>query len=143
MANIKKVIIHCTDSEDSLDFGFRDIDEWHRQNGWLSDSGISCGYHWIVRRNGAIEAGRPETERGAHVKGHNTGSLGIVWVGKKVPGPKQYNELLKKIREIIDRYGLEVTDVYGHKEFDNKKTCPNLNMHQLRAELLFTRGEDK
>ena len=143
MANIKKVFVHCTDSEDSLDIGFREIDEWHRQRGWLSDSGISCGYHWIVRRNGTIEAGRPESERGAHVRGQNSISIGIVWVGRKVPGPKQYNELLKKIRDIIDRHGLEVTDVYGHKEADSNKTCPNLNMHQLRAELLFTRGEDK
>mgnify|MGYP000216638173 CR=1 FL=1 len=30
MRHIKKVIVHCTDSDDSLDIGYKEIDEWHR-----------------------------------------------------------------------------------------------------------------
>lgn len=137
MRVIKKVVVHCTDSDDSLDIGYRDIDEWHRQRGWLSPSGISCGYHWIVRRDGTIEQGRPESEKGAHVKDHNSDSIGIVWVGRNKISNKQLESLKKKIRGILGRYRLTPLDVYGHFELDSKKTCPNLDMDRLRAEILF------
>lgn len=141
MRAVKKVVIHCTDSDDSLDIGYREIDEWHRQNGWMSVSGISCGYHWIIRRDGTIEQGRPESESGAHVRGHNKDSVGIVWVGRSKPDAKQLETLKKLVRGVINRYRLGPLDVYGHTELDGKKTCPNLDMDWLRAEILFTKDE--
>lgn len=138
MRTIKKVVIHCSDSDDSLDIGYKEIDEWHRQRGWLSDSGISCGYHWIIRRSGRVEKGRPEAEVGSHVQGHNSNSIGIVWVGRKKPDPKQIDKLLKLTKSILNIYRLDPTAVYGHYELDPKKTCPNLDMDWFRAELLFT-----
>lgn len=134
---IKKIVVHVSDSDDSIDVGFREIDEWHRQRGWMSDSGISCGYHYVIRRDGRIEKGRPDHERGAHVKGHNTGSLGICWVGRNKIGPKQAESLKKLLRTLLNRHGLESLDIYGHFELDPKKTCPNLDMDWLRAEVLF------
>ncbi len=49
-----------------------DVDRIHKSNGW---SGI--GYHFYVRRNGAVHRGRPEWAIGAHVKNHNSRTLGI------------------------------------------------------------------
>jgi hypothetical protein len=37
----------------------------------------SIGYHWFIRRDGKIEAGRSKTECGAHVIGQNTEKIGI------------------------------------------------------------------
>ena len=138
---IKKIVLHCTDSEDSLDFGFKDIDEWHRQRGWLSDSGISCGYHYIIRRDGRIENGRPELERGAHVKGHNSDSIGVVWVGRKNIDPRQFTQLKRLLRTLINRYRLTPLDIWGHTELDPHKTCPNLDMDWIRAQVLFEKDE--
>jgi N-acetylmuramoyl-L-alanine amidase len=134
---IKKVIVHCSDSDDSLDFGFKDINEWHRQRGWLSPSGISCGYHFIIRRDGSIEVGRPIDEKGAHCEGQNSNSIGICWIGRNSPSNAQIKQLHILCKELIDIYKLQVTDVYGHKEFNPAKTCPNLDMDKFRAELLF------
>ena len=140
MRAIKKIIIHCTDSQDSLDIGFREINEWHKQRGWLSPSGISCGYHFIVRRNGTIERGRPDDEIGAHCKGHNQNSLGVVWVGRDVPHPVQLARLKDLIAQLCEIHGLDRTDdVFGHCELDGGKTCPNLDMVKLRAELVFVK----
>ena len=44
--NIKKIFVHCTDSDDSLDIGFKEINDWHQLRGGLSKSGVSCGYHY-------------------------------------------------------------------------------------------------
>jgi len=142
MRNIKKIVIHCTDSDDSLDIGFKEINEWHKERGWLSPSGISCGYHYVIRRNGKIEAGRPEIERGAHVKGHNRDSIGIVWVGRKDPSREQYKSLLALTRTIINRHNIDIENVLGHTELDHLKTCPNLSMVKFRGDLLFVKYED-
>lgn len=143
MRKIDKIIVHCTDSDDSLDIGFREVNQWHKERGWLSPSGISCGYHYIVRRDGRIESGRPEDEVGAHCQGQNSTSIGIVWVGRKQIGKTQYKQLLNKLRDICDRHSVSVDNVFGHSEFNAGKTCPNLSMPHVRADLLFTKGDNK
>lgn len=137
MRKINKIVLHCTDSDDSLDIGFKEINQWHAERGWLSPSGISCGYHWIVKRNGKVQQGRPENEVGSHVKGHNSDSVGVVWAGRKTPSEAQYAGLMSLLKRLIMTHGLDVTDVYGHYELNSGKTCPNLDMNFIRAELLF------
>lgn len=139
MRTLKKIIIHCSDSDDSLDIGRKEIDEWHRQRGFLSESGISIGYHYVVRRNGRIEIGRPISEVGAHCKGHNSDSIGVCWIGRKAPDNKQKTELFKLVKSLMVTYNIPVDKVFGHYEFDSGKTCPNLDMIKVRAELVFVK----
>jgi N-acetylmuramoyl-L-alanine amidase len=70
------IIIHCSATKPSQDIGFDEIDSWHKKRGWTG-----CGYHDIIRRDGSIEFGRNRKEAGAHVKGYNDKSVGIVMVG--------------------------------------------------------------
>jgi len=133
MREINKIVIHCSDSPDSLDIGVREIRDWHKQRGW-SD----IGYHYVVRRDGTVESGRPIEIKGAHVKGHNSDSIGICWVGRKDIDDKQLKSLRAIIRAFAGKYKLDVVDdVFGHYELDNKKTCPNLDMVKFRANLVF------
>ena len=46
------------------------IDTWHRKQGWK----FGIGYHYVIRRNGEIEPGRPEWMVGAHCVNHNSHS---------------------------------------------------------------------
>ncbi len=137
--DIKKIVIHCTDSQDSLDIGANEIREWHtmqppKGNGW-SD----IGYHYIVRRDGTIELGRPVWNPGAHVKGHNKTSIGVVWVGRDAPSDVQETRLLWLTRALIDLYKLNALhDVFGHTELDPLKSCPNIDMVRFRGHLVFT-----
>jgi N-acetylmuramoyl-L-alanine amidase len=140
MRKVKKVIVHCTDSDDSLDVGVKAINEWHKVRGFVSPSGINCGYHYVVRRDGRIEAGRPESEIGAHAKGHNSDSIGVVWVGRKHITAAQSKAIKQLINTIRDKYSVPIDKVYGHCELDPHKTCPNLDMVKLRAELAFRAG---
>ena len=138
MKKIKKIVLHCSDSPDSLDIGVREIRSWHTQlppkgNGW-SD----IGYHFVIRRDGRIERGRPETVKGAHVKGHNSDSIGVCWVGRKTASDAQLMAIKKLLRGLMDKYELREYDIYGHKELDSGKTCPNLDMVHVRLQALFT-----
>lgn len=70
------IVIHCSATKPSQDIGVKEITEWHVAKGW---AGI--GYHFVIRRDGQIELGRPLEDVGAHVQGHNSTSVGICMVG--------------------------------------------------------------
>lgn len=70
------IVFHCSATPPSQDIGAQEINGMHLARGW---SGI--GYHYVVRRNGDIELGRPLWAVGAHVKGFNTNSVAVCWVG--------------------------------------------------------------
>ena len=138
---IEKIYLHCSDSPDSRDIGVDEIDRWHEMKGWKSPSGIHCGYHYVVLRSGDIERGRPDEEVGAHVKDHNKNSLGVVWVGRENRSDEQIITLYFLLDELLTKYGLEVSDVLGHYESNEYKTCPNFEMDLFRKSFEFFRAE--
>ncbi len=100
---IDTIIIHYTDS---ADVSASTIDAWHKARGW---NGI--GYHFVIRKNGAIEKGRNLALIGAHAEGHNTGSIGIVLTGSNAvswyPANVQINTLKRLIRDIEGVYKIK------------------------------------
>ena len=73
---ITLLIVHCTATSAGREVSLSEVDQWHRQRGW---KGI--GYHYLIRLDGTVERGRPETEVGAHCQNHNEHSIGICYVG--------------------------------------------------------------
>lgn len=80
MKPIKLIVVHCSATPASRDIGVAEIRAMHQAKGWRD-----VGYHYVIRRDGRVEKGRPDTVAGAHVQGHNTGSLGICLVGGVKP----------------------------------------------------------
>jgi N-acetylmuramoyl-L-alanine amidase len=132
MRKINSIIVHCSASNDNLDIGVKEITQWHRARGFTT-----CGYHFVIRRLGEIEAGRPLSEVGAHCFGHNQYSIGICLVGRDKFHELQIKSLAYLIEGLKRRFKLKDSDVYGHYEFDKGKTCPNLPMDLMRP--LFTK----
>jgi N-acetylmuramoyl-L-alanine amidase len=54
----------------------REIQRWHFARGWAT-----VGYHFVVSPSGRIFRGRPVDRLGAHVLGHNVGTVGICLMG--------------------------------------------------------------
>lgn len=130
MRDINLIIIHCSATKADADIGVYEIDRWHRARGWLS-----CGYHYVIRRDGAIETGRPEEEAGAHCAGKNADSIGICLAGGSAPDGKtpeenytdaQWDALLDLTERLKFRY--PKAEVRGHNDFTDKKTCPNFDV---------------
>jgi hypothetical protein len=122
-----EIILHCAATPDDGDkFGAKDIDVWHRSNGW---SGI--GYHWVIRRSGVLEKGRPEYKVPASIKGHNKNTIAICLMGTRYYEKAQYATLIGLLDEKMDQYQISVENVKGHYEFANKK-CPGLDMTLVR-----------
>lgn len=85
------------------------------------------GYHYVIRADGTVEAGRPERCRGAHAKGHND-YLGVCVLGNFVttePTPRQQQSLARLCRVLMVRYRIPPARVVGHRDFDAAHTlCP-------------------
>lgn len=121
-----KITIHCSATKPSHDTSAADIDHMHRKRGWRG-----IGYHWVIRRDGAIEHGRDESETGAHVYGHNKMNLGICLAGglNEKTGQPEYNftlEQMDSLRDLISKkcgqYGIKTENVKGHRDYS-----PDLN----------------
>ena len=142
MREIKKIVIHCSDS----DWGTRnDIDAWHKERGWdgigyhyVITNGVrqSC-YKYIADDDGIIQNGRPIEKQGAHVKGHNKDSVGICLIGRHhFTGKQLYNALPTILNLLMVSYHLTPEDIYGHNQYDPDKTCPTFDVGWLRAMLI-------
>lgn len=125
---ITDIIVHCTASPDNRDIGRAEIDLWHRKRGWKQ-----IGYHFVIRRTGFIEPGRPVDKAGAHCKGNNSNSIGIVLVGIRRFDPRQFLALNDIIARLKTHYPKAV--IKGHREYRSAKaqgkTCPNFDVKKV------------
>lgn len=125
MRTITLIIIHCSAVRPNQTSSAKEIDLWHRKRGW---SGI--GYHYVVRRDGTIETGRPEAKVGAHCLNHNKYSIGVCYEGgldaDGKPADTRTDEqkvaLLRLLRELKNRYPRAL--ITSHHTFDTRKACP-------------------
>lgn len=130
MRNINKIILHCSATKEGQYFDVKDIDRWHKANGWAG-----VGYHYIVLLDGTIQVGRFESKVGAHTKGYNAESIGICYIGgvdannnpKDTRTPEQKKALIDLVKELETRY--PHATVHGHNEFATK-ACPSFNVQE-------------
>lgn len=128
MRNISLIIIHCSAVRPWQHSSVKDIDNWHRQRGWKS-----CGYHFVVRRDGTVEVGRRLDEIGAHCVNHNAHSIGICYEGglnaagqgDDTRTPAQAKALREIVKRMHDYFPGAV--IVGHRDLDPKKLCPCFN----------------
>jgi len=124
MRNITKLIAHCSDSPNDRNVTVDEIRSWHKQRGWRD-----IGYHYVIYRNGQIMSGRPVSEVGAHCKGQNHDSIGVCLIGRDEFTPEQFDSLRKLYSILGNIY--EGIEVYGHRDFTDKKTCPNFEVKDV------------
>ena len=122
----KKIILHCSATKENADFSSADIKQWHLQRGFNN-----IGYHYVVRLDGTIEAGRNENEIGAHCTGQNKDSIGICYIGgldkdgkpKDTRTKEQKEALYNLVGKLMLKYNITVENIHCHYEFANK-ACP-------------------
>ena len=120
------IVVHCSDSDIKAHDNIETIREWHHERGF-SD----VGYHYLITKDGAVHPGRSESVIGAHVKGHNSGSLGICLSGRRDFTAEQFRALELLCLDITQRHELDKKDILGHSDLDGGKTCPNFDLHKL------------
>lgn len=132
MEKIDAIVIHCTATRAGKSFRAKDIDRWHKAQGWKC-----IGYNFVIGIDGKIEEGRPLTMDGAHCKQagqsgspYNKHSIGIVYVGgidkngkpADTRTPAQKKAMVELVYNLLDKIP-DIKEIIGHNEV-SKKDCP-------------------
>ena len=137
MRHIGAIVVHCAATKPDADIGAAEIRKWHIQgNGWRD-----IGYHYVIRRNGRVESGRPLEQVGAHVAGHNADSIGVCLVGgldaagrsAAEYSPEQWTALRQLLGRLSGRF--PEAEILGHRDFPGvRKDCPCFDVRRWLAE---------
>lgn len=115
---VHTLVWHCTATPEGKEFSREAIREMHLARGF-SD----IGYHKLIHLDGSVSEGRPESQVGAHVANHNTGTLGYSYVGgvdakgkaKDTRTPAQRATMARLTADAVEQYGLRA--IAGHRDF--------------------------
>ena len=129
------IVIHCADTPDDRDVDMAEIRRWHvEERGW-SD----IGYHFVIRRNGLVEAGRDVKLQGAHARQVNRKSVGICMGGRKDFDPRQFDSLKDTVMLLLKLY--PGCKVIGHCDVEPKKpACPGFDVNKWFTEAIPSTG---
>lgn len=127
------VVIHHVGIPDG-DTSAAAIHRAHLANGW---AGI--GYHYVIRKDGTIERGRPLATVGAHAEGQNYHTVGINVTGnfeKEIPTPAQIHSLEGLVAWICKIYSIVPgpSTIVGHRDV-NSTDCPGRNLYSLLPQI--------
>ena len=126
MRTITLIVIHCSAVRPDQTSSAAQIDTWHRQRGFH----LGIGYHYVIRRDGTIEPGRPEWLTGAHCVNHNAHSIGVCYEGgldiRGQPADTRTAEQKAAMRRLLEdlhrRYPKAL--ILGHNDLNPHKDCP-------------------
>lgn len=129
MLPIKYLTIHCAATPEGRDVSPETIAQWDKAK-FGQES-----YHWIITLDGEAHRRLADDVRGAHTGGHNTGNIGVCYVGgcdkamnaKDTRTPAQTAALAKIVHDYRAKYpGIAVR---GHNEWPGvAKACPSFSV---------------
>ena len=118
-----EIILHHAEASRA---SVEEVNRWHLERGW---TGI--GYHFYIRKNGAVTQHRKLLEVGAHARGFNRCSIGICYEGgldeygnpADTRTPIQKAALLELLYKLYKLFPQAL--IVGHGELPGiKKDCP-------------------
>ena len=122
------IVLHHSLTRDNATVSWGRIRRYHvGELGWTD-----IGYHFgieLARDQYEVFAGRGLDCVGAHcaASGMNRRSLGVCFVGNfdyDPPPSDQWAVGLRLVRSLCNRFDIDPDDIYGHRYFDGRKTCP-------------------
>ena len=133
MRKINLIVVHCSASDVKAHDNIETLRKWHvKERGW-----DDVGYHYVITKDGSIMKGRKDETVGAHVKGHNSNSLGICLTGNHEFSEAQFLSLELLTTGLLKKHGLEKKDIIAHHDLEKGKTCPNFDVHDFVAKRPF------
>ena len=125
-----QIVIHHTGNPMDDDLSAAEIDASHKAQGWTC-----IGYHYVVRKDGTVEQGRPHWMVGAHAYGHNSHTIGIHVCGNfeiGEPTDEQIESLAMLLANLCADYSLPIDryTIVGHREL-MPTACPGRNLYEM------------
>lgn len=137
---VTEVIVHW--SGHFLDQSHAGAEEVHRRNIALNLEG--CAYHYIIKKNGHLERGRPIEIPGQHAADHNKYSIGLCFIGGmnsySTDDPHEYKEGVESLTEAQDEsfemfmkayYSIwPGGSAFGHNDIEDWARDPGFDVQQ-------------
>lgn len=136
-SEVAYLVVHYSATPVERDVSSADIDAMHKARGFKS-----IGYHYYIRKSGAVEIGRDLSqpgrfEMGAHSKGENAVSIGVCYEGgvtSAAPNkgfdsrtPQQIATMVRLLNELQERFPGAV--ILGHRDMPGAATqCPGFDV---------------
>ena len=122
-----QIVIHHTGNVVDDDLSAAEINASHQARDWAC-----IGYHYVIRKDGTVEQGRPHWTVGAHAYGHNSHTIGIHVCGnfeEAEPTDEQIESLAMLLANLCTDYGLPIDrdHIVGHRELMST-ACPGRNL---------------
>ena len=138
MRNLTEIIVHCTATPEGREVTQQDLYRWHVVDRGWSD----IGYHYLIQLDGTVVPCRPMGKDGAHVKGHNKGTVGVSYAGgvdasgkaKDTRTSAQKRALTDLLMDLLVKYP-SITKISGHRDYA-AKACPSFDATKEYAPLL-------
>ena len=124
------IVLHHTGNPTDDDISAEEINTSHQAQGWTC-----IGYHYVVRKDGTVEAGRPHWTVGAHAYGDNSHTIGIHVCGnfeEAEPTSEQIESLAMLLANLCTDYGLTIDrdHIVGHREL-MATACPGEYLYEM------------
>lgn len=136
---ITEVVVHWTETHTNRNIGSEEINRYHLN---LGLDGI--GYHYVIRRDGSIQRGRPVNIQGQHapINNHDERTIGLVFVGginvpTGTPNEENFLSAASLTRSQINTFNhfcrefykvFEGAQIVGHSEVDLVEVDPGFSV---------------
>lgn len=127
---VREAILHCAAIPTGFFKGQRPFQVFATINRWHIERGFKCfGYHGLFMPDGTFYSGRPFDQIGAHVIGHNAGTLGFLLIeSRKIDHAfGSFEDWFTEAQRLALREKLAsidgLTKVSGHNDYA-PKLCP-------------------
>ena len=129
MLPIRNLTIHCAATPEGRDIKAAEISRWD-----IAKFG-QISYHHVVELDGTDIRTLPDDQRGAHVGGHNTGNIGICYVGgcdaAMNPRDTRTPQQKETLRRLVAEYRAKYPGIFvrGHRDWPGvRKACPSFDV---------------
>ncbi len=138
MAAIKYLTVHCAATPEGRDNSAAQIKAWDHERFAKTVPGFIASYHHVIELDGTIVRHLRDDQKGVHVANHNSGNIGICYVGgteslnaggkpKDTRTPAQKLSLAKIIRDYQAWYPGII--IRGHRDWPGvAKACPSFDV---------------
>ena len=129
------IVIHHAGLTSDMDIDVPAIHDLHLSNDW---AGI--GYHFVIRKDGTIEEGRPLDYMGAHAYQNNQYTIGICIADNynlAYPPTEQALAVEKLTAALCKKFEIEPADytIFGHRDL-NDTSCPGEKFYPYMPKLI-------
>ena len=118
--SVDRVFLHCSASDNPEHDSVEVMRDWHvNDRGW-----DDVGYHFFIRKDGTVEAGRDLEKTPAAQRGHNSGTIAICLHGLAVEKFRkaQFKSVIELCKAIEAAYQGMVS-FHGHCDPGRRRSC--------------------